>query len=166
MALAKKGDRVRVDYTGTLGDGTVFDTTAESGVCGSDGCDTDEHDSGDCGCGCEAGPIELTIGAGELFPQIDEALTGMACGEKKTLVIPAAEAFGEYDPAKVFTVPRGDLPEDLKPTVGDELVLVNEDDEELGVLVVEVSDDSVTFDANHPLAGEDVTYELQLVEIL
>lgn len=166
MARAKLGDRVRIDYSGTLADGTVFDTTLESSGCDCDDCDTGEHDAGDCGCGCETGPIELTIGTGEIFPQIDEALAGMACGEKRVLVIPAAEAFGEYDPEKVFTVPRADLPEGLAPSVGEELVLVNEDDEELGVLVVEVSDDSVTFDANHPLAGEDVTYELHLVEIL
>lgn len=166
MAQVRMGDRVRIDYTGTLDDGTVFDSTLEGSVCESDDCDTAEHDAGDCGCGCEAGPMELTVGAGELFPQIDDALVGMAPGEKKTLVIPAVDAFGEYDNDKVFTVPRADLPEGLTPQVGEELVLVNEDDEELGVLVVEVKDDCVTFDANHPLAGEDVTYELQVIEIL
>jgi peptidylprolyl isomerase len=166
MAQAQKGDRVTIDYTGRLEDGTVFDSTLESMDCGSDDCDTDEHDSGDCGCGCASGPRELTIGAEELFPQIDEALVGMAPGERKTFTIGAADAFGEYDQEKVFTVPRGDLPEDLTPEVGDELVLSNEDDEELGVAVVAVTDESVTFDANHPLAGEDLTYEIQLMEIL
>ena len=166
MAQAKKGDRIRIDYTGRLDDGTIFDSTIESSVCGSDDCDADEHDSGDCGCGCESGPRELTIGAVELFPQIDEALVGMTPGEKKKFTIPAADAFGGYDEEKVFTIPRGDLPEDLTPEVGDELVLSNEDDEELGVAVVEVTADSITFDANHPLAGEDLTYEIQLVEIL
>ncbi len=166
MAKVQKGNRVRIDYTGTLEDGTVFDSTLETAGCSSDACDTDEHDAGDCGCGCEAGPIELTVGAGELFPQIDDALVGMAPGDRKTIVIPAAEAFGEYDDTKVFTVPREDLPEGLKPEVGEELVLVNENDEELGVLVVEVDDAGVTFDANHPLAGEDVRYELCLIEIL
>ena len=166
MAQAKKGDRIRIDYTGRLDDGTVFDSTLESTDCGADDCDTDEHDSGDCGCGCESGPRELTIGAVELFPQIDEALVGMTPGEKKKFTIPATDAFGEYDEEKVFTVPRGDLPEGLTPEVGDELVLSNEDDEELGVAVVEVTADSITFDANHPLAGEDLTFEIQLVEIL
>jgi peptidylprolyl isomerase len=170
MSKAKKGDKVIINYTGRLADGTVFDSTVED-VCGHDECDHDECDSDectddDCGCGCESGPMELTIGAGELFSQIDEALTGMAPGEKKTIVIPAAEAFGEIDREKVFTVPRSDLPEDLNPEVGDELVLGNEDDEELGVAVVGVSADSVTFDANHPLAGEDLSFEVELLEIL
>lgn len=163
MAQAKQGDRVKINYTGTLPDGTVFDSTLD------DECDHDECETDDCGddeCGCESGPMELTIGAGELFSQIDEALAGMSPGEKRTVVIPAADAFGEYDQEKVFSVARSDLPEDLKPEVGDELVLGNEDDEELGVAVVEVSADSVTFDANHPLAGEDLSFEVELLEIL
>jgi len=169
MAQAKQGDKVKIDYTGTLEDGTVFDSTLES-ECDSDECGCEEDgDCGDdeCGCGCEeSGPMELTIGAGELFPLIDEALVGMAPGDKKTVVIPAADAFGEYDKERVFTVPRSDLPDDLDPVVGDELVLANEDDEELGVAVVEVSADSVTFDANHPLAGENLSFEVSLLEIL
>ena len=166
MNIAKKGDRVSIDYTGSLEDGTVFDSTLESTDCGQDECDTDEHDSGDCGCCGEHGPRILSIGAMELFPQIDEALVGMAPGEKKTFTIPAADAFGEYNEEKVFTVPRSDLPDDLEPEVGDELILSNEDDEELGVAVVAVTEESITFDANHPLAGEDLTYEIHLVEIL
>ena len=166
MAQAKKGDRVRIDYTGRLADGTVFDSTIEGQECNTDDCDTAEQDAGDCSCGCESGPMTLTVGAEEFFPQIDELLVGMAPGEKKEIVIPAADAFGEYDKDKVFTVPRGDMPADLDPAVGDELVLANEDDEEMGVTVVEVSADSITFDANHPLAGEDLTYEVELLEIL
>ena len=166
MAQAKKGDRVRIDYTGRLADGTVFDSTIEGQECNTDDCDTAEHDAGDCGCGCESGPVALTVGAGELFPQIDEVLVGMAPGEKKQVVILAADAFGEYDEEKVFTVPRGDLPADLDPAVGDELVLASEDDEEIGVTVVEVNDATITFDANHPLAGEDLTYEVELLEFL
>jgi peptidylprolyl isomerase len=166
MAQAKNGDRVRIDYTGTLADGTVFDSTLEQEECSSDGCDTDECDSGDCGCGCESGPTELTIGAAELFPQIDEALVGMAPGEKKRVVIAVEDAFGEYDEEKVFTVPRSDLPDGLTPEVGDEFVLTNEENEELGVLVVGATDENVTFDANHPLAGEELTYQVELLEIL
>jgi peptidylprolyl isomerase len=170
MVLAKNGDKVKIDYTGKLEDGTVFDSTLE------DQCDPDECDSDDCGdgcgddeCGCgshESGPMELTIGEGELFSQVDEALIGMTPGEKKSVVVPAVDAFGEYDKDKVFTVPRSDLPEDLQPEVGDELVLTNEDDEELGVQVVETTAESVTFDSNHPLAGEDLTFEVTLLEIL
>ncbi|MDA8414306.1 MAG: peptidylprolyl isomerase [Desulfobacteraceae bacterium] len=170
MALAKNGDKVKIDFTGSLEDGTVFDSTIE-GVCPPDECDSDDcgDDCDDEGCDCgghESGPMELTIGEGELFSQVDEALVGMAPGDKKSVVIPAVDAFGEYDKDKVFSVPRSDLPEDLQPEVGDELVLTNEDDEDLGVQVVEVTAESVTFDSNHPLAGEDLTFEVTLLEIL
>lgn len=169
MAQAKNGDKVRINYIGTLEDGTVFDSTLEDGELDNECCDTDEcgDDCGcedDCGCG-DTGPMELTIGAGEFFPQIEEALIGMSIGEKKSVVVPAADAFGEYDTEKVFNVPRSDMPEDLKPEVGDELTLTNEDDEEVEVTVVEVQEDSVTFDTNHPLAGEDLTFEIELLEI-
>ena len=166
MAHVKNGDRVKIDYTGRLDDGSVFDSTIEDTECSIDDCDTAEHDSGDCGCGCDSGPVELTVGAAQLFPQIDEALIGMTPGEKKTITISAEDAFGEYDKEKVFTVPRADLPDDLSPAVGDELVLANEDDEEMGVVVVDVSEEGITFDANHPLAGEELLYDIQLVEIL
>jgi len=170
MALAKNGDKVKIDYTGKLEDGSIFDSTLEENCdpedCNSDDCDDECGDEG-CGCGGhEVGPMELTIGEGELFSQVDQALVGMAPGETKSVVIPAADAFGEYDKDKVFTVPRTDLPDDLKPEVGDELVLTNEDDEDLGVQVVEATADSVTFDSNHPLAGEDLTFEVTLREIL
>ena len=168
MTQAKQGDKVKIDYTGKLEDGSVFDSTLES-ECEPDDCGCeDDGDCGDddCGCGCETGPMVLTIGCGELFPLIDEALVGMAPGDMKTVVIPAADAFGEYDKERVFTVPRGDLPDDLDPVAGDELVLANEDEEELGVMVIEANAESVTFDANHPLAGENLTFEVSLLEIL
>lgn len=154
MKQAKQGDRVRIDYTGTLQDGTVFDSTREGMEC----------DSEECGCG--GGPRELIIGEGEFMAAVEEALIGMKPGEKKNITLPAEDAFGEYDLERVFTIPRSDLPDDLKPEVGDEIVLVNEQDEELGVVVVEVNDEEITFDSNHPLAGEEVSYEFELVEIL
>jgi peptidylprolyl isomerase len=166
MAQAKNGDKVIINYTGTLEDGSVFDSTYEDDGCETDGCSAESCDSDDCGCGEESGPMELTIGAGEFFTQIEEALVGMSIGEKKTVVIPAKDAFGEYDTDKVFNAPRTEMPEDLKPEVGDELTLANDDDEEIDVTVVEVNDDSVTFDSNHPLAGEDLTFEIELVEIV
>jgi peptidylprolyl isomerase len=166
MAQAQQGSKVRINYTGKLEDGTIFDSTLEEAECGHDDCTPDECDTDDCGCGCEGGPMELTIGEGQLFPQIDEALIGMSPGETKTIVIPVADAFGEYDEEKVITVPKSDLPDDLKPEVGDELILTNEDDEELGVLVTKVNDESVTFDSNHPLAGEELTFDIELLEII
>lgn len=161
MAEAKKGDKVRIHYTGSLEDGTVFDSTYEGAEC-----ETGECEDEGCGCGEETGPMEMTIGAGQFFPQIEEALIGMTPGQKKTVVVAAADAFGDYDNDKVFTVPRSDMPEDLDPQVGDELTISNEEDEEFDVTVVEVNPDSVTFDTNHPLAGEDLTFEIELLEIL
>lgn len=165
MALAEKGNTVTINFTGTLEDGTVFDSTLEAPECEDECCD-DSCEDDDCGCGGhESGPMTFTLGEEILFPQIDAAIVGMAPGEKKTVKIAAADAFGEYDKEKVFTVPRSDLPEDLIPEVGDELSLSNEDDEELEVVVLEVKEDQITFDANHPLAGENVTFEIELVSI-
>jgi peptidylprolyl isomerase len=167
MAQAKKDDRVKINYTGTLNDGTIFDSTLEGDECSPDECETDDCTDDSCGCGGhEAGPMELTIGAGDFFPQIEEALIGMTPGEKKIVVIPVDDAFGEYEEERVFTVSRKDLPDDLNPEVGDQLGLSDENDEIIGVTVVEVSDDNISFDANHPLAGEELTFEFELVEIL
>jgi peptidylprolyl isomerase len=172
MAQAQQGDRVTIEYTGTLDDGSIFDSTLEGDECDSEECDSEECESGECddeGCGCgghESGPMQLTIGAADFFPQIEEALVGMAPGEKKTIVIPVDDAFGDYDEEKVFTVARKDLPEDLDPEIGDQLGLSDENDETIGVTVMEVTEESITFDANHPLAGENLTFEFQLVEIL
>jgi len=165
MSKAKKGDAVLFNYTGTLEDGTVFDSTFEDD-CSSDDCSSDECNTDDCGCGHETGPMKIVLGSGEFFPAIEEALEGMGKGEKKTIVIPSAEAFGEYDDTKLFSVPIADLPEDFDAEEGDELILSGEDDEEMGVTVVEKTAEDITFDANHPLAGNDLTFELELVEIL
>lgn len=167
MAQAKKGDRVTINFVGTLEDGTVFDSTLDTGA---ESCSTDDCSSDDCGCGCgcdeEAGPMELVIGEDEFFTQIEEALVGMTPGEKKIVKIPAEDAFGDYDEEKVFEISRSDIPDDLYPEVGQELELTGEDDEVLEVAVVDVNDETVTLDSNHPLAGEDLTYEVELVEIL
>ncbi len=154
MTQVKKGDRVRIAYTGALQDGTVFDSTHESGECASEDC------------GCAEGPMELVVGEGQFLPRIEEELVGMSPGEKKTVTIAAEDALGEYDEENVFSIPRTDLPTDLNPEVGDQIALINEENEELPVTVVEVSEESITFDSNHPLAGEDLTFEFQLIEIL
>lgn len=166
MAQAEKGNTVTINYTGTLEDGTVFDSTLEALECDDEECCDDDCSDDECGCGGhEAGPMTFVLGESILFPAIDDAIVGMSPGEKKTIQIAAADAFGEYDKEQIFTVPRSDLPEDLVPVAGDELVLANEDDEEIGVVVLEVTEDEVTFDGNHPLAGEDVTFEIELVSI-
>jgi peptidylprolyl isomerase len=155
MSHAKHGDKVIFHYNATLEDGTVFDSTHED-VCEEE----------DCGCDEASGPMELTIGSGEFFSEIEQALIGMAVGDKKSVLIPASDAFGEYDEEKVFTAKRTEIPEDMKPEVGDEFTLSNDNNEEIDVTVVEVTADSVTFDSNHPLAGEDLTFDIELVEII
>jgi peptidylprolyl isomerase len=162
MAKAQKGDRVTINFTGTLEDGTVFDTTLTDG----EHKHAHEHEEGCDDCGCETGPMELVLGNGDFFEQLEEALIGMAPGEKKTITIAAADAFGEYDDDKVFTVDRDQVPEDLNPEIGQELELTDEDDETVGVAVIDMDDKTITFDSNHPLAGEDLTFEFELVEIL
>jgi len=167
---AKPGDRVKFNFNGTLEDETLFDTTYE----GNGGCDSDDCDCGDddcscsdsgCGCGDPAGPMELEIGADGFFPQVEEALIGMAVGDKKTITIKTADAFGEYDAEQVSAVPRDQFPDDIDPQVGDTFELVNDDGEGMVVAVIDVDDKEITLDANHPLAGEDLTFELEMVEI-
>jgi peptidylprolyl isomerase len=168
MTQAKKGDRVSINFVGTMEDGTVFDSTLD--IIETNSCSSDDCGSGDCGssCGCddEVGPMELVIGEDEFFTQIEEALIGMTSGEKKTVTIPAEDAFGDYDEEKVFEISRSDIPDDLYPEVGQELELTGEDDEVLEVTVVDVSDETVTLDSNHPLASENLSYEVELVDIL
>lgn len=157
MAQAKNGDKVIFHYSATLEDGTIFDSTYEDVCCEEEDCDCEEE---------ENGPMEITIGAKEFFPEIEEALIGMAIGEKKKVVIPCEDAFGEYDTEKVFVAKRTEIPENLNPQIGDAFTLANENDEEVDVTVVDVTEDSVTFDSNHPLAGEDLNFEIELVEIV
>jgi peptidylprolyl isomerase len=152
----KPGDRVKINFIGTLEDGTLFDTTYDQETCEEEGC----------GCSGEGGPLELEVGAEDFFPEIEEALVGMSPGDKKTITIIAAEAFGEYDTEMVSIVPLNQFPTDINPSVGDDLELVNDDGESMVVTVIELGNSGVTLDANHPLAGEDLTFEVELVEIL
>ena len=154
MTQAKQGDRVRINFTGKLDDGTIFDTT---------------HETDDCGSGdkeYEAGPIEFILGDEEFLIQAEQALVGMSAGEQRTVSVPAADAFGDHEEKLVFKVERSQLPEGMKPVVDEELELIDENDETLMVTVIETSDDSITIDANHPLSGQDLTFELELIEIL
>ena len=153
MAQAKEGDRVKVHYTGRLDDGTVFDSS-EASECGED----------DCGCG--SGPMEFTIGAGEVIPGFDAGVIGLSVGESKTVHIPVEEAYGERIEEMVAVVPRGDLPPDMKPEVGQQLEVTQEDGQIFQVMVVEATDETITIDANHPLAGQPLNFDIKLVEIL
>jgi peptidylprolyl isomerase len=138
---AANGDTVQVHYTGTLGDGSVFDS--------SDGRD----------------PIDFTVGAGQVIPGFDTAVAGMNVGDKKTFTIPSAEAYGEHDPRMIQDVPRSELPTDMELSVGMRLSASGPDGREIALVITDLSEDSVRLDANHPLAGQDLTFAIELVNI-
>ena len=147
MAAARQGDRVRVHYTGKLADGTVFD----SSECSDSGCESD--------------PLEFIIGEGTVIPGFDAAVIGMNTGDEKTVTIPVDQAYGPRMDEMVATVDRSDIPADLDPQVGQQLEVTQQDGQVFSVLVTEVTPDTVTLDANHPLAGRDLVFDLRLVEI-
>jgi FKBP-type peptidyl-prolyl cis-trans isomerase 2 len=142
MAQAKHGDTVRVHYTGKLDDGTVFDTSVDRD------------------------PLEFTIGEGQIIPGFEEAVVGMNPGESKTITVLADEAFGPYREEMVLVVDRSQFPVDLEAKVGEHLQIGQADGRITVVTVTEISESSVTLDANHPLAGKDLTLDIQLIEIV
>ena len=141
MTKAKVGDTVKIHYTGKLKDGTVFDSSRERE------------------------PLQFNIGSGQVIPGFEEAVTGMTPGEKKTAQIPCDKAYGERNPSMVMVVDRKHVPAELNPEVGQRLELGSPSGELLAVTVIEVNDKNITLDANPPLSGEDLTFELELVEI-
>ncbi len=141
MTKAKNGDSVKVHYTGKLDDGTVFDSSV-----GED-------------------PLEFTIGEQHVIPGFEDGVVGMATGETKTISISEDKAYGERRSELVFEVERGQLPENIAPEIGQLLEFKQPDGSVLPLVVAELSDESVTLDANHPLAGKALTFELELVEI-
>ena len=140
MQGAKTGDMVRVHYRGTLDDGSVFDS--------SEGRD----------------PLEFTLGSGQVIPGFDVAVTGMSVGDERTVTIPAAEAYGTHRDDLVLVVGRETLPPDMPVEIGDRLQL-DQGGHSFTVIVTDLTDNEITLDANHPLAGRDLTFALQLVEI-
>ncbi|MCW8858135.1 MAG: FKBP-type peptidyl-prolyl cis-trans isomerase [Deltaproteobacteria bacterium] len=157
MTQAKEKDRVTINFIGKLADGTIIDSTyadPEEDLCNDDDC-CHEH-----------GPMELIIGDGDFYTPVETALVGMQVGEKKTVTITPDDGFGDYDPENVFSVKRSELPEDIIPEVGMGLEVTGEDEDLYMVTIVKVSDEEVSLDSNHPLAGEELTYEFDLVEIL
>ena len=141
MPAAKSGDTVRIHYTGRLDNGDVFDS--------SEG----------------RAPLEFTLGSGQVIPGFDRGVTGMAPGDKKTIEIPAAEAYGAARPEMTFDVPRAQFPEGYVPEVGEMLEVGMQSGDTMQVVVKAVGDDAVTLDANHPLAGQDLIFDLELVSI-
>ena len=141
MQQAKQGDKVKIHYHGTLTDGTIFDSSLERE------------------------PLEFELGSGMVIPGFDTGVSGMTVGEKKQIHIPADEAYGQKNPEMLMEFPKDRFPEDMKPEVGMQLNMNNGAGQQFQVVVAEVKDDVVILDANHPLAGQDLIFDLELVEI-
>lgn len=141
MSQVKENDTVKVHYTGKLADGQVFDTSE----------------------GKE--PIEFTLGQGQLIPGFEKGLLDMKLNEKKTVNIPKEEAYGEPRAELVQEVEKSQLPEEIKPEVGMGLVSKTPDGQEMNLVVSEVKEDTIVVDGNHPLAGKDLIFDLEVVEI-
>lgn len=142
MSQAKSGDTVRVHYTGTLDDGTQFDSSA----------------------GRE--PLEFVLGTGQVIPGFDQAVEGMVIGAAKEVRIPAVEAYGERNPELTQEVPKSALPGDMTPEVGMPLQARGPDGQVFNLVVTAVADESITVDGNHPLAGQALNFALELVAIV
>lgn len=142
MSAAKSGDTVHIHYTGKLEDGTQFDS--------SEGRD----------------PLEFALGGGQVIPGFDSAVEGMAVGDKKSVTIQPEEAYGPRHDQLIQDVPRNQLPDDMTPAVGMELQAQNETGEVMRFSITAVADETITVDGNHPLAGEALNFDIELVAII
>mgnify|MGYP000393898795 CR=1 FL=1 len=142
MAVAQDGDRVKVSFTGTLEDGTIFGQTHE-----------DE-------------PFEFTIGEKSVLPKFESAVIGMEEGEDKTFLIAPEDAYGHRDEKRVFTAEKSEIPDHIEPEIGKKIQVQMGNGQMAILTVLDVSEDKVTFDANDPLAGEELTFEIKLLEIV
>ena len=136
------GDTVKVHYTGRLGNGTIFDSSVERE------------------------PLQFTLGQGQVIRGFEQAVLGMTVGESKTVVIPADEAYGPYRDELVIVEDRSNLPPGWEPDIGDQLPPTLPDGRVVWVTVIEITESTITIDANHHLAGKDLVFDIELVEIL
>ena len=141
MAKATAGDTVKVHYTGKLDDGSVFDSSRDRE------------------------PLEFTVEGGQVIPGFDEAVAGMQEGEEKSISIPPEQAYGPRQEEAVMEFPREQLPSDMEPQEGMQLQLQSQDGQAFPARIVGVDEETVTLDANHPLAGETLTFDIELVEV-
>lgn len=141
MKQVKEGDVVKVHYTGKLANGEEFDSSQ----------------------GRE--PLEFTVGAGQMIKGFDDAMPGMNVGDKKTITIPPADGYGERSEDALIEFPKENIPEDMKLEAGMSLTLSNQEGQPVPVVVKEIRDDIVLLDANHFLAGENLVFDIELVEI-
>ncbi|MEO1023800.1 MAG: peptidylprolyl isomerase [Bacteroidota bacterium] len=142
MSTVQQGDTVKVHYTGTLTDGSVFDSSIQRE------------------------PLEFTLGQGQLIPGFEQTVLGMEVGDKATTEIPAKDAYGEVREELTMKANKTDLPPDLTPELGMQLQLSQPNGQPVPVIISEIEEETVTLDANHPLAGKDLTFEIELVEIV
>ncbi|MGD9347018.1 MAG: peptidylprolyl isomerase [Candidatus Aminicenantes bacterium] len=138
----KKGDTVKIHYTGRIKDGNVIDSSLERE------------------------PLEFEIGSGSVIAGVDKAMTGMKPGEKKEVTVSPEDAYGEHDQNLLIDVPKEKIPEDIDPKVGMQLQLINTSGQALPALITEVRDESIKLDANHPFAGKELVFDIELLEIV
>jgi len=142
MAQAKPGDTVQIHYTGKLDDGTVFDTSRS------------RH------------PLQFTLGKGQVIAGFEQAIVGMNTGESKTTRIPVEQAYGPRRNDRIITFERSHLPAGLAPKIGQRLELTQADNQNILVTVTDANDTTLTIDANHPLAGKALTFDIELLGIV
>jgi FKBP-type peptidyl-prolyl cis-trans isomerase 2 len=138
----QSGDTIKIHYNGRLTDGTTFDSSAGRS------------------------PLEFTVGSGSVIKGFDDGVQGMKVGDKKTIEIPFLEAYGPEDPSMIIEFPVDRLPEDLKPEIGMQLNMNNAEGQQFPVVITGLTDENIILNANHPLAGKDLIFDLELVEIL
>lgn len=141
MSTVEEGNTVKVHYTGKLKDGQVFDTSEERE------------------------PIEFEIGAGQMIPGFEKAVVGMEKDESKTVEIESDEAYGDVNDELFLEVPKSELPDNIDPEVGMQLQVQQQEGQQIPVQITEVKDSSITLDANHPLAGKDLVFDIKVVDI-
>ena len=142
MQQVQQGDKVKVHYHGKLRNGETFDS--------SDGRD----------------PLEFTVGSGQVIKGFDDGVQGMQVGDKKTVEIPVDNAYGEKKTDMILEFPKAQFPEGMNPEEGQQLMMSDGSGQSFPVIVAEVKEESVLLDANHPLAGEDLIFDIELVEIM
>ena len=144
MAQAANGNIVRIHYTGKLADGTVFDTSEAEG----------------------REPLGFRLGENQVLPKLEAEIVGMAAGDKKTVAIEANDAYGPHQEQAIQQVERNEIPDDVDLTVGNALQATGPDGQVVPLRVIAADDTTVTLDANHPLAGHDLTFDVEVVEIV
>jgi len=138
----QSGNTIKIHYHGRLSDGTTFDSSTGRS------------------------PLEFTVGSGSVIRGFDDGVQGMNVGEKKTIEIPFLQAYGPEDPSMIIEFPLDRLPEDLKPEIGMQLNMNNAEGQQFAVTITDITDENIILNANHPLAGKDLIFDLELVEIL